>query len=195
MAEVVRADAPPREVQYPPDFDHTSDVSNEGRPRESAGAGREAAHPGNPALNRSAEVVGRGLGTAVAEVKRLPRQVDRLRSRIYLAGESTASAVAELRGAAEARASHLRDAAEVGLLELADKAAVYTSAAGSRSGRARRLSRLALRRLDALRHDLRRRIAVVGRWQQEEPLRVILVGASAGFAIGIILRIWRRNRG
>ena len=189
MPEVVRADTPPRDVQYPPDFTHTSDVSDVNGRRQPASPVSSV----NPALNRSAEAVGRRLGTAVAEVRRLPRQ---LRSRIQLARENAASKVAELRGAAETKAASLRDAAEVGLLELADKAAVYTSAAGTRrASRMQRLRRVAMCRLDSLRHQLRRGVSGVGAWQPEDPLRVLLVGASAGFAVGVILRIWRGSRG
>ena len=185
MAEVLRADTPPRDVQYPPDFTDTSDVTDENGGTRPTGA----ATGGNPALNRSAEAVGRGLGTAVAEVRRLPR-------RIHLVTETAASKVAELRGAAETKAANLRDAAEVGLLELADKAAVYTSAAGTRRGsRWQRLRRVAMCRLDALRHRVHRGISGVGAWQPEDPVRVLLVGASAGFAAGVILRVWRSSRG
>ena len=191
MAEVVRADTPPRDVQYPPDFTPISDVSNESRLRESTGAARTATAV-SPALNRSAEVVGRGLGTAVAEVRRFPQQ---LRSRLHVVGENAASRAAELRSAAETKAASLRDAAEIGLLELADKAALYTSATGTRRGnRLQRLRRVALCRLDALRHDVRRGMAGVRAWEPDDPLRVLLVGASAGFALGVILRVWRGSR-
>jgi hypothetical protein len=189
MAEVLRADTPPRDVQYPPDFTHTSDVTDDNGRRYAAGPATAV----NPALNRSAEAVGRGLGTAVAEVRRLPQQ---LRSRMHLVGENAASKVAELRGAAETKAASLRDAAEVGLLELADKAAAYTSATGTRRGnRLQRLRRVAICRLESLRHQVRRGISGVGAWQPDDPRRVLLVGASAGFALGVILRVWRSSRG
>lgn len=196
MAEVVRADMVRQDAQYPPDFTLTSDVTGQGRQQDLAGTAEVADCAVNAALNRSAEAVGRSLGIAVAEVMRFPRQVNRLRSRIYLVGESAASKAAELRGTAETKAANLRDAAEVGLLELADKASLYTSAAGGSGGsRMRRLRRVAFRRLDSARHELRRRITAVGRWQPEQPLRVILVGVSAGFALGVILRVRRSNRG
>jgi len=38
----------------------------------------------NPGWNRSAEAVGRSVGTAVSEVRRLPRRLGDLRSRIHL---------------------------------------------------------------------------------------------------------------
>ncbi|HKD85040.1 MAG TPA: hypothetical protein VKB58_09855 [Terriglobales bacterium] len=189
MADVVRTDTPQRDVQYPTDFAHTSDTTKE------SGRGQTArpATTVNPSLNRSAEAVGRGLGSAVAGVRRLPQQ---LRSRIHLVGENAASKFAELRGAAETKAANLRDAAEVGLLELADKAAAYTSAAGTRRGsRMQRLRRVAMCRVDSLRYEARRGVAALTAWQPEDPLRVLLVGASAGFALGVILRAWRGNRG
>jgi ElaB/YqjD/DUF883 family membrane-anchored ribosome-binding protein len=149
----------------------------------------------NPAWNRSAEAVGRSVGTAVSEVRRLPRRLDDLRSRIHLVSLSAGESAHGIRNSAEAKAAELRDAAELGLLELADKAAVYTSEMGWRaSSRLDHLRREARWRLEAVRTIARHRVTDVRRWQPERPLQVIAVSASAAFAVGVLLRIWRSNR-
>ena len=146
----------------------------------------------NPAWNRSAEAVGRGMGTAVNEVRRLPRRLDDLRSRIHLVARESAH---DVRNSAEATATELRDAAELGLLELADKAAVYTSEMGWRAGnRLDHLRREARWKLEAVRAIVRYRAANVRRWRPERPLQVIVVSASAALALGVLLRVWRSNR-
>ena len=149
----------------------------------------------NPAWNRSAEAVGRSVGTAVSEVRRLPRRLDDLRSRIHLVNKNAAESARDIRNSAEAKAAELRDAAELGLLELADKAAVYTSDISWRAGdRLDNLRREAWWKLEAVRTIVRHRAANVRRWKPERPLQVIVVSASAAFAVGVLLRIWRSNR-
>lgn len=141
----------------------------------------------NPAWNRSAEAVGRSVGTAVSEVRRLPQRLDDLRSRIHLVSRNAGES-------AEAKAAELRDAAELGLLELADKAAVYTSEMGWRaSSRLDNLRREAWWKLEAARTIVRHRAANVRRWRPARPVQVIVVSASAAFAVGVLLRIWRSN--
>jgi ElaB/YqjD/DUF883 family membrane-anchored ribosome-binding protein len=149
----------------------------------------------NPAWNRSAEAVGRGVGTAVSEVRRLPRRLDNLKYRIHLVGKNAEQSVHEARSSAEAAAAELRDAAELGLLELADKAALYTSEIGSRaSHRIEDLRREAWWKLEAVRAIVRHRASHVRRWKPQRPLQVIVVSASAAFALGVLLRIWGSNR-
>jgi len=149
----------------------------------------------NPTWNRSAEAVGRGVGTAVSEVRRLPRRLDDLKSRIHLVGKDVSTLVHDLGNSAEDKAAELHDAAEVGLLEFADKAAVYTSDIGSRAGnRIENLRREAWWKLEAVRTIARHRVANLRRWTTERPLQVIMVSASAAFAVGVLLRIWRSNR-
>lgn len=149
----------------------------------------------NPAWNRSAEMVGRGVGSAVSEVRRWPRRLDDLRSRIHLVSKEANLEAHDIRNSAEARAVNLRDSAERGLLELADKAAVYTSEIGSRAGnRLEDLRREAWWKLAAVRTIVRHRAANLRRWEPERPLQVIVVSAGAAFAVGVLLRIWRSNR-
>ena len=149
----------------------------------------------NPAWNRSAEAVGRSVGTAVSEVRRLPRRLDDLKSRIHLVGRESGVSAHDIRNSAEAKAAELRDAAELGLLELADKAAVYTSEIGWRAGnRLDHLRREARWKLEAVRTIVRNRAGDVRRWKPERPLQVIVVSVSAAFAVGVLMRIWRSNR-
>lgn len=149
----------------------------------------------NPTWNRSAEAVGRGVGAAVSEVRRLPRRLDDLRSRIHLVGKEAGLEAHDIGNSVEAKAAELRDAAELGLLELADKAAVYTSEIGSRASyRIENLRREAWWKLEAVRTIVRHRAAHVRRWKPERPLQVVVVSASAAFAVGVLLRIWGANR-
>jgi len=149
----------------------------------------------NPAWNRSAEAVGRSVGAAVTEVRRLPRRLDDLKSKIHLVGKDASASVHHARSSAETAAAELSDAAEIGLLELADKAAVYTSEIGWRaSHRLDDLRREAWWKLAAVRTVVRHRAAGLRRWRPEQPLQVIVVSASAAFALGVLLRIWGANR-
>lgn len=148
----------------------------------------------NPAWNRSAEAVGRGLGAAVSEVRSLPRRLDNLKSRIHLVSKNAGGPVHDIRDTVEDRAAELRDTAELGLLELADKAALYTSEIGWRAGnRIESLRREAWWKLTAVRTILRHRAANLRRWRPERPLQVVVVSAGAAFALGVLLRIWRSN--
>ena len=145
----------------------------------------------NAQLNRSAEAVGRGVGNAVAGVKRLPRQFDRLRSRIHLVSPDT-SAEASVRTSEVI--GEWRDAVESGASELSAAATRYRSVFADRgSQRMRDLKWRAERRLFALRRDLRHRMDKVRRMASEEPMRFIVGCAGAGFAIGVALRVWRSN--
>ena len=88
----------------------------------------------------------------------------------------------------------MRDAAEVGLLEFADKAAAYTEEVGGRaSERIERLRREAWWKLNAARRIAQYRFVQLREWKPERPLQVILVSASAAFALGVLLRIWRSS--
>lgn len=149
----------------------------------------------NPTWNRSAEAVGRGVGTAVNEVRRLPRRLDDLRSRIHLVSKEASVSAHGIGASVEAKGAELRDAAELGLLALADKAAVYTSEIGSRASyRIENLRREAWWKLAAVRTIVRHRAANIRRWQPGRPLQVIVVSASAAFAVGVLLRIWGSSR-
>ena len=155
---------------------------------------QRASPASNPAWNRSAEAVGRSVGTAVAEVRRLPRRIDDLKSRIHVVGENAGTTVSHVRNSAEARTAALREAAEVGLLEFADKAAAYTEEVGMRaSERMRSLRRRAWWTLENARCALRRQMWEAGQWKPQRPLHTIAVAASAAFAFGVLLRIWRSS--
>jgi hypothetical protein len=198
MAEVLRTKGGSQNVRYPtestPLGETPAESQREDLPALPATATTSRAYAVNPALNRSAEAVGRSVGTAVAEVRRLPRQLGRLKSRIHLVGESASAAAEDLRSSAEEKAAGLRDAAEVGLLELADKASLYTSEMGGRaSERIESLRREAWWKLAAVRTIVRHRAAELRRWEPERPLQVIVVSASAAFALGVMLRIWRSS--
>lgn len=146
----------------------------------------------NAQLNRSAEAVGRGMGNAVAGMKSLPRQFDRLRSRIHLVSPGTASGYRS--STASEVAGEWRDAVEGGASQLSATAARYRSLIANRGSlRTQELRRRAERRLFALRRDLRHRGDKVRRMAYEQPVQFIVGCAGIGFAIGMALRIWRSN--
>lgn len=154
----------------------------------------EASPASSPALNRSAEAVGRSVGTAVMGIRSLPDQFERLRSRIHLVKRNTGESAAEVLDSAEAKAAELRDAAEVGLLELADKAAAYTETIRSRSdSRMVKFRHIARCKLDEMRRNARLRMMQARDWKPERPLQAIMICAGAAFALGAILRIWRSS--
>ena len=130
------------------------------------------------ALNRSAEAVGRGVGTAVAGVRRL-------QSRMHLVGNRE--------GAAGIKESVAETAAQ-SLSDLADTAEAYRSEiADYTRGRLSRLKSMATGKVDGLRDNARRRLMQVNTWKSQKPLQVIAVCAGAAFVAGVALRIWRSN--
>jgi len=151
------------------------------------------------ALNRSAEVVGRSVGTAVAGVRSLPGKV---RSRLHLVGgrelrntamhatEQWHEAAEEWRDAALETVEDWREAAEQKASEMAETADRYTLRARYRLRqrlldwryRAQRVQRRAWHRYRQARE-----------WQPEEPLQVIAMCAGAAFLLGVTLRVWRSN--
>ncbi len=154
----------------------------------------ESRDAGNRTLNRSAEVVGRSVGTAVAGIRTLPDEFERLRSRIHVVKKNAGESALDLRDSAEAKAADLRDSAEVGLLELAEKAAAYTETIRSRAdSRMEEFRRTARYRLQEIRRTTRLRIIQARFWRPERPLQAILICAGAAFALGAILRIWRSS--
>lgn len=192
MAEFLRTGADSQDTRYPTEKIQAGDAVAETVHEQLSALPATATPASNPAWNRSAEAVGRGVGTAVAEVRRIPGH---LKSRIHLVSERASASAGELRNSAEAKAAGLRDATEVGLLELADQAAVYASEIGGRAGdRIESLRRNAWWKLEALRTVVRYRMEEVRRWKPERPLQVIVVSASAAFALGVMLRVWRSNR-
>lgn len=178
MAEPSRTDmplgSPPMNQREPlPELPETSVVSAPGR-------------SSNASLKRSAEAVGRGVGNAVAGVRSLPQQFDRLRSRIHLVNppqESPAEVVGEWRDAAESTVS-----------EMAASARRYRYAMAERAERRlEELRRMGRHRLYELRVTTRQRLSQMRDWETERPLQVIAMCAGAAFATGVILRIWRSN--
>ena len=134
------------------------------------------------------------MGAAVSEVRRLPRRLDDLKSKIHLVGKGAGESVHDVRNSAEAKAAEL-SAAEIGLLELADKAAVYTSEIGWRASHPLDNLRREVRwKLEAVRTIVQHRAANLREWRPERPLQVIVVSASAAFALGVLLRIRGVNR-
>lgn len=146
----------------------------------------------NAQLNRSAEALGRGMGNAVAGVKNLPRQFDRLRSRIHLVRPEPPCG--SLVGAGSDVAGDWRDVVESGASEAVRTARRYRSVIADRaSQRLQELRWRAERRLYALQRDLRHRADKVRRTSSEAPLQFIAGCAGAAFVVGVTLRIWRSN--
>lgn len=151
----------------------------------------------NPALNRSAQAVGRGVGTAVAGVRRLPQQLDKLRSRIHLVPgrESAAGAMADIKDSALETAADWRNAAEDTLGEFKDRAESYSYQVADRTNRSlEELRRRTEWRIAKLRRTARQWLVIARHWESEQPLRVIGCCAAAAFVAGVALRIWRSNK-
>jgi ElaB/YqjD/DUF883 family membrane-anchored ribosome-binding protein len=197
MAETSRDNVDPAHVESPP---------GEGRAQESA-AGHDleppelpvsAAPANNPVLNRSAEAVGRGVGTAVAGVRNLPQQIDKLRSRIHLVSgrEALKSRLSEIRDSAEQVVADWRESAEDRLNGLGDEAEAYAYRMTDRANHGlENLGRQLQRRIAFLRQAARQRLTAFRAMQSKHPLRVIGSFAVAGFVAGVALRVWRSNRG
>lgn len=134
----------------------------------------------SPQLNRSAEKVGRSVGTAVAGVKNLP---ERVRSRLHIVGREGGS----LRDTAAQTVEDWRDEAEHRVLELSEDADRYSRHLQNKFRM--RLWQLR-RRAFQLRFTAQHRFEVARR---DQPLRLIGACAGAAFALGIALRIWRSN--
>jgi ElaB/YqjD/DUF883 family membrane-anchored ribosome-binding protein len=149
----------------------------------------------SPALNRSAEAVGRGVGTAVAGVRRLPQQFDKLRSRIHLVSRrETAAAVSEICDSAWEAAADWRDAAEETAAELKARAETYTHEASARSNRTiEQLRRRMGMQIDALRRGSRAWVETARQWEAQQPLKFVAGCALVAFAAGAALRIWRSS--
>ncbi|HUI83609.1 MAG TPA: hypothetical protein VL240_05265 [Candidatus Binatia bacterium] len=195
MAEAWRSDAAPENVEYP------TGVSGYRSARESgleqlpelpvrASASRNSRAP----LNRSAEAVGRSVGTAVAGVRRFPRQIGRLRSRIHLVTEESGAAATSIRDSAMEKAAQWRRAAESGASELAGTAEQYRAAVGERATeKLQQLRQQIAGKVEGLRSTARRRIADARHWRLEQPLRVLAVCAGVAVVAGAALRVWRSS--
>ncbi len=147
--------------------------------------------PGNPQLNRSAEALGRSMGNAVAGVKNLPRQFDRLRSKIHLVHAVDSSEYSTSSGEV---VGEWRDALESSVAEAAETARKYRSImAELASQRMRELRSVSQRRYFAVRRDLRHRLDKMHRFSSEEPLQFIAGCAATAFVVGVALRIGRSN--
>jgi ElaB/YqjD/DUF883 family membrane-anchored ribosome-binding protein len=196
MAEAWRSDAAGRSTHYPPGAPESHDFPAEPQlPLPELPA--PAIPASSPALNRSAEALGRGMGNAVAGVRRLPQQIDKLRSRIHLvSGRDRVAIIAEdVRESAVERAEEWRDAAEESLAELKQRADLYADElAGNAHQYWRELRTQSRCRINALRREARQWLATARRWESEQPLRVIGCCAATAFVAGVALRIWRSDR-
>jgi ElaB/YqjD/DUF883 family membrane-anchored ribosome-binding protein len=192
MAEASRTDPAGRNIHYSPGAREDQQTTRE--PRLDLPELPEVATPASsPALNRSAEVVGRSMGNAVAGVRRLPQQFDKLRSRIHVVprrptGRQPAEDIQEV-------VADWRDAAEDTVSELTHRVKNYTNEVSDTAHRGwADFRRQVGCRISVLRRDARRQLAAVRHWESERPLQVIAGCAAAGFVTGVALRIWRSNR-
>ncbi len=170
---------PPGQPGAPPELPETSAVPGSGR-------------ASNAQLNRSAEAVGRTVGNAVAGVKSIPQQFDRLRSRIHLVDrypepEGYSTSLAEVaedwRDAVEDSVSEMSEAANRYRVEFLDRACERLIAFRHYSERG----------YFTLRRNLKHRLEKVGRVSREEPLQFIATCAAAAFVLGVAMRVRRSN--
>lgn len=191
MVEASRTDAAGRNIHYSPVAGDDQQTSRE--PRLDLPELPELATPASsPALNRSAEVVGRGVGNAVAGVRRLPRQFDKLRSRIHLVPRRATGgrAADDLQDVV----ADWRDAAEDTVSELTHRVKNYTDDVSNSAHRGWEDFRRQMEcRIASLRRDARRQLAALRQWESKRPLQVIGGCAAAAFVAGVALRIWRSN--
>jgi len=155
------------------------------------------ASPANkPALNRSAETVGRSLGNAVAGSRSLPRQIDKLRSRIHLlpSREAIGASASQVKDAALETAADWRDAAEAKAVELKQKADPYISTVADRTNEHfEQLRRGARRRIDNWRRRAQYWLGEARRLPSRRPMVIVGACAAAAFALGVALRVRRSN--
>ena len=196
MAESSRNSVPPANVRYP--MGETQPEGSTPQTRPELHELPETASPANnPALNRSAELLGRSVGTAVAGVRSLPLQIDRLRSRIHLVGgrEALESRLSGIRDSAAEAVAEWRGSAEERLNELGQEAGAYAYHMTDRANHGLEdFSRELQRRVWFRRRTIRQRMAEFQHLQSEHPLKVIAAYAATGFVAGVSLRVWRSNR-
>lgn len=207
MVELSRRDVPSRNAEYPgagTDDPHRL-LPEEGTPLPGmpTGSNLPSGFYGNRRLTRSAERIGRGLGSAVSTARRLPNRFDTAGSRLRVVGGRTranASAAAfDLMDNAAQRASTLRDAATEHVSRLSENVGERLSDLTDRASRNwREIQQIAVRRLEAARDTTQRRVAETRRaireWQNDDPLKVLATVAATAFVAGVALRIWRSNR-
>jgi hypothetical protein len=197
MPEASHNDTAPRNPEYrqgaSPTFEPTFSPESSLPPGDIYGSG---------SANRSAEAIGHRLGTAIFQVRQIPRRIDTARYRLRRAGDKTranASARAlQMMDAAADRAEDLRRSTQRNLETLADRAGSRASEMGDRAAaRWREIRHVSENRLHEARRraeaqwiDARRRVE---HWQREDPVRFLAVVAGSAFVVGAALRIWRSN--
>ena len=204
MPEAFRKDAPLTNPQYPegvdrPDLGLGTELPYVDPERELPSRGETSV---NTRVNRSARAVGRGVGTAVAEIRQFPRRVDQARSQFRNAGSQTRArasvAALEMMDTAAGRAEHLRSLAQETISEFADTLRSRSSHLSDATAKTWRGLRGAARvRLDSA----GRRAAAqwnkteqtVKTLQREDPVRFLAVVGGVAFVIGAGLRIWRSS--
>lgn len=212
MAEVSRSDTPLKDPEYPGGASNSLGGTDPAWPAAKTqqfdrwGGASVSTTPGNlpldhllperatdsnRGLNRSARRVGRGVGTAVANVRHLPRQIRGMKSRLYVVGEHA-------RGNAAERAATLKDSAADRLSQLGNNASARASELADRlNHRLDEARRIAARKTTQARQTARRRViearVKVQYWKSEYPLQTIAALAGVAFVTGMALRIWRSN--
>lgn len=195
MAETSRSDNPPDKAYSGDSPGRTaSDLSFQTGALELpvTSAAPVSVRASNAQLNRSAEAVGRSMGNAVAGVKSIPQQFDRLRSRIHLvhrysrtegSGASFGEVAEDWREAVEESVSEVSEAANRYRLEFLDRANVRILAwqhAGERG-------------YFHLRRELNYRVEKARRISREQPVQFLAGCAVAAFTLGVVARVWRSN--
>ncbi len=208
MAEASRKDNPLKNPKYPQGASSPPENSTAlSAPNEQQLPSPENTLPpgdiyGQPPLRRSAEVIGRGIGSAVAGVRQFPRSTEEVRSRLRDAGARTranASAIVlDFMDSAARRTEDLRRSTQETVSDWADTAGSTAAELGDRADAVWRNIRstavnraeYARRRATARWNDARRALAQL---QREDPAMFLAVVAGAAFVVGAGMRIWRSN--
>ena len=196
MAETSRNNTVPRNPQYPQGASYPNGEVARNQQLPSGDA------CGNPQRTRSAEAIGRQVGVAIFQVRRIPRRIDTAASRLREAGGHTranASAkVLKMMDVAAGRAETLRHSTGQNLAKLRERASYRASELGHTAvERWQDFRRISEERL----HEARRRTEAqwiegrrsLGHWQRKDPVRFMVTVAGGAFLIGAAMRIWRSN--
>lgn len=143
----------------------------------------EASPANNPRLNQTAESIGTAVGSTVREMKS--------RFRVVKGGaqESIWSTTDDLKQRAGETVEQAKQRASEAVQQASSKASEVLDNAKERASAAMDTARA---KASESMQAARNRAAYL---KEEYPMQVVMGAAAAGFVLGVVLRIWRSNRG